>query len=61
MPAMDFLSNNADCDYDDKVKLQTAKKALLYNLFTALLAVNTLNVDAQSFSIKSVVSYSFSA
>src|SRR5688572_3083688 len=35
------------------------KKALLYNVFTALLAVNTLNVDAQSFSIKSVVSYPF--
>lgn len=35
------------------------KKALLYNVFAALLAVNTLNVDAQSFSMQSVINYPF--
>ena len=35
------------------------KKALLYNVFTAVLAVNTLHLYAQSFSMKSVVSYPF--
>ena len=35
------------------------KKGLFYKVFTALLAVNTLNADAQSVSMKAVVSCPF--
>lgn len=35
------------------------KKALLYNVLTVLITVSTLNANAQSFSMKAVVSYPF--